>query len=76
MKVETKILCENCMHEKVCSKKNNYLEILKDFQNYASSINIDDVDEIIDVVATIKCDDYMKKPTSILRCNGEVIEYL
>ena len=76
MKVETKISCENCMHEKVCSKKNNYLEILKDFQNYASSINIDDVDEIIDMVATIKCDDYMQKPTRIVTYNDEVIKYL
>ena len=76
MKTETKLSCENCMHEKVCSKKNNYLKILKDFQNYVSSINMDDVDEIIDVVATIKCDDYTQKPTSILRHSGEVIGYL
>ena len=76
MKVETKISCENCVHEKVCNKKNNYLEILKDFHNYVSSINIDDVDGTIDVVTTIECDDYMKKPTSILMYNDEVIKYL
>ena len=56
MNAEIKILCENCMHEQVCSKKNNCLEVLKDFQNYKNSANINDV------LVTIKCNYYMQKP--------------
>ena len=56
MKTEIKISCENCMHEQVCSKKNNCLEVLKNFQNYKNSANINDV------LVTIKCNYYMQKP--------------
>ena len=69
MNAEIKTLCENCMHEQVCSKKNNCLEILKDFQNYKNSININDV------LVTIKCNYYMQKPTHTLTNAGEIIGY-
>lgn len=66
---EIKTLCENCMHEQVCGKKNNCLEILKDFQNYKSSVNTNDV------VVTIKCNYYMQKPTRALTNCGEIVGY-
>lgn len=69
MNAEIKTLCENCMHEQVCSKKNNCLEILKDFQNYKNGIDINDV------LVTIKCKYYMQRPTHTLINAGEIIGY-
>lgn len=69
MNAEIKTLCENCMHEQVCSKKNNCLEVLKDFQNYKNSVNMNDV------LVTIKCNYYMQKPTSAITNCGEIVGY-
>ena len=69
MNIEIKTLCDNCIHDELCRKKNNYSEVLKNFQNYKSSINMNDV------LVTIKCNYYMQKPTSTITNCSEIVGY-
>lgn len=66
---ETNVSCGDCVHAKVCNKKDSYLELVKDFDNYKNSLNVDGVEAII------RCGDYIKKPTSIIMCNGDIVGY-
>ena len=61
--------CTNCMHEKVCNKKDRYLKTTKDLNNYISAMNIHDT-------VIFKCDYYMQNPSEVLMYRGDIIGYI